>query len=112
MHRGEARFIGEAVWKNDSLGLTYHEAGTLMTPYGEFAAKRQYQWRPGLKVYFPDGRFFHQVPLDGAEAVHHCDPDLYRVSYDFADWPNFTTTWHVTGPRKDYDMSSAYWRAE
>ncbi|MEM6389354.1 MAG: DUF6314 family protein, partial [Pseudomonadota bacterium] len=47
---------------------------------------------PALAVHFDDGRPFHvlqtvwpQGPLGEAliEAVHHCSPDIYRVSYAF-----------------------------
>ena len=33
---------------------------------------------------------------------------LYRVRYDFSDWPDWRTIWHVTGPRKAYEMVSHY----
>ena len=77
-------------------------------------ATRRYLWaagrRRGLEVRFEDGRPFHTVPLGVArpEAAHDCAPDVYRVAYDFADWPRWRAVWRVTGPRKDYVMTSDY----
>ena len=44
--------------------------------------------------------------------VHACDPDTYRVRYDFRRWPRWQAEWRVTGPRKDYGMLSRFRRAE
>ena len=68
------------------------------------AASRDYQWRDGgggvIEVRFSDGRFFHRfLPEEPAPAdVHLCDPDTYRVRYDFARWPLWRAEWRVTGP--------------
>ena len=77
-------------------------------------ARRVYLWRdaePGaVAVTFDDGRPFHQFDLTGGEARHACPPDTYRVRYDFSEWPVWTARWRVTGPRKDYLMTSRYRR--
>lgn len=94
-------------------GAVYHETGTLRRPDGAgFEATRRYLWRdePGrINVCFEDGRPFHAF-APGAEvnASHWCDPDTYRVSYDFAQWPRWNTVWSVSGPRKDYRMATTY----
>ncbi|MCV3271179.1 DUF6314 family protein [Roseobacter sinensis] len=107
----QAVFAGEAIWIPDEAGLLYRETGTLTVPGGApMQAERRYLWRAGLRVYFEDGRFFHQVPATGGTAEHWCDPDAYTVCYDFSDWPAFSTVWRVEGPRKRYEMSSRYRR--
>ena len=64
----------------------------------------------GIAVFFADGRAFHRfVPAaDTVEADHWCDPDTYKVRYDFSRWPVWQAEWRVTGPRKDYVMQSVY----
>ncbi len=106
-----AEFSGSAVWSPDASGLVYEETGVLKIP-GQpgMQATRKYLWRDGLDVYFDDGRFFHNVPLDGTSAHHNCPPDDYRVTYDFAAWPHFSSRWLVTGPRKHFEMTSRYSR--
>lgn len=106
-----ARFAGVARWVPVAEGLHYVERGEMRMPgHAPMQAERRYLWREDLSVWFEDGRFFHQVPETGGQAEHWCDPDMYRVRYDFADWPAFQATWEVTGPRKDYRMVSRYLR--
>jgi hypothetical protein len=63
-------------------------------------------------VYFADGTFFHRFALSPQpEAAHFCAPDQYDVTYNFTDWPHWSSTWRVKGPRKDYTMQSRYIRA-
>ena len=105
------RFEGEAEWQPSEGGLAYVERGLLMLEgHAPMQAERRYFWEEGLNVYFDDGRFFHQVPPEGGEAAHWCDPDQYDVTYDFMQWPRFETKWQVRGPRKDYEMISFYSR--
>ena len=109
------RLEGEALWRPDAAGLVQEESGVLH--YGDappMQATRCYLWRAAgdaLEVFFEDGRPFHVVPQAGAEAVHHCDPDLYRVTYDFDLPKRFTQVWRVTGPRKDARIISRFTRA-
>ncbi|WP_233270357.1 DUF6314 family protein [Chachezhania sediminis] len=107
----EARFEGEAVWTPDGAGLTCEERGLLQIgDQPALQGTRRYLWRPGLQVFFDDGRFFHAVPVEGGRAEHHCAPDHYVVDYDFSGWPSFATVWTVEGPRKSYRMASTYTR--
>lgn len=104
-----ARMTGRAEFVPDGEGLAYREEGEMRIGDGPpLTAKRRYLWRPGLDVWFDDGRFFHSVPPSGGTAMHFCDPDSYAVTYDFSRWPDWTTHWTVHGPRKDYRMTTLY----
>ncbi|MHC0053140.1 DUF6314 family protein [Actibacterium sp. D379-3] len=112
---GRTRFEGRALLTPDGAGLRYDEEGLLQVPgQPAMAASRRYLWRPaenGIVLFFADGRPFHVIgPGQAPQATHHCDPDLYQVSYDFGHWPGWQATWRVTGPRKDYVMRSDYSR--
>lgn len=103
------RFSGHAVLQEG----VFREVGVLHLDTGPLAASRQYLWSgtgQGLHIAFDDGRPFHDVDLSQSQpqATHHCDPDLYRVAYDFRAWPDWQATWAVTGPRKDYKMITCY----
>ncbi|MBI1217366.1 MAG: trigger factor [Rhodobacteraceae bacterium] len=111
------RFEGVAELTPDGAGLAYVERGLLTLGTGApMAAERRYVWAAGeagrIAVAFADGRAFHSFdPGAGtAEATHWCDPDDYRVSYDFSGWPLWRAVWQVRGPRKDYRMESVYRR--
>ena len=108
-------FEGEATFEPVAGGLDYRETGRL-TLQGAvpMTASRRYLWRDAgsgtIEVLFEDGRFFHRIDAEepAPGAVHRCDPDLYRVRYDFRGWPRWQAEWRVTGPRKDYAMISRY----
>ncbi|WP_444464952.1 DUF6314 family protein [Rhodobacter capsulatus] len=111
----EGRFAGQAVFTPEGAGLRYHEAGQLfLTGEVPMQAERDYLWHAEgaqIVVRFEDGRDFHRFDPEAAAAAHWCDPDDYRVRYDFAAWPAWSSEWRVTGPRKDYVMISHYTRA-
>ncbi|WP_282181303.1 DUF6314 family protein [Aliiroseovarius marinus] len=111
------RLTGTAQFSPDPEGLLYREDGVLVTDTGaSFAASRVYHWREAssgrVQVLFEDGRDFHTFDLSEGrpEDQHWCDPDQYRVSYDFSAWPNWQSVWTVSGPRKDYRMVTRYQR--
>ena len=107
-----ATFCGQASWTPHDTGLMYRETGELaITGQTPMQSTRQYVWHSDLSVFFDDGRFFHQVPAQGGQTGHWCDPDQYDVTYDFTTWPAFQVVWQVKGPRKDYTMISQYARA-
>jgi hypothetical protein len=109
----EARVTGRAVWSREGAALACEEAGEMRLPGAvPLRVTRRYRWEAGLRVHFEDGRFFHAVPPEGGETGHWCDPDQYDGSYDFSRWPEFTVTWRVRGPRKDYRMATTYRRQE
>lgn len=106
------RFEGTARFTPAGAGLDYVETG-LLTMAGQppMQAERRYVWRSEdgrFVVAFADGRPFHDFTPSRPEASHWCDPDSYRVTYDFSAWPLWTGTWRVSGPRKDYEMISSY----
>ncbi len=109
------RLSGEARFTPAPGGLDYHESGTLAFEGAvPMHAERRYLWRDGgagtIEVLFEDGRFFHRFDAEDRTpgASHACDPDAYRVRYDFRAWPRWEAEWRVTGPRKDYAMVSRY----
>lgn len=114
--RGDMRLEGEAVLARSGLRLVYTETGTLVIPgQPSMTATQRYVWqeRAGwVAIRFSDGRPFHGFPLRAAraEATHLCDPDRYHVIYDFSAWPEWSSEWRVSGPRKDYVMRSHYLR--
>ena len=106
-----ARFKGVATITETETFWEFSETGELSLPTGaKMHAERKYLWKPngsGFDVYFDDERFFHRFELGvQAQASHWCDPDQYDVAYDFNAWPKWTSTWNVSGPRKDYVMKS------
>lgn len=108
-----AEFRGTATWRAQEGMLRCDEVGLIKVGTAAAVNARQtYLWDKDLRVHFADGRFFHKVPPGGGDAGHWCDPDQYDGAYDFADWPAWTVTWTVLGPRKDYHMRSAYSRTE
>ena len=107
-----ASFEGQGIWTPCAEGLIYHEKGVMRLPdLPAMQAERRYLWCHDLRVQFDDGRPFHTVPAMGGPVQHQCDPDHYEGDYDFSEWPQFVVRWHVTGPRKDYRMTSRYMRA-
>ena len=123
----DGSFAGQALFTPDAAGLTYTETGILRLGDTAFQADRRYLWRPDpppeavpdtaapaparIAVLFADGRPFHSFDLGPTASAHHgCDPDSYAVTYDFTDWPCWTSRWQVTGPRKDYVMTTQYRR--
>jgi hypothetical protein len=105
----EAVVTGCAIWTRDGTGLEYVETGEMrLTGAAPMRVERRYRWEEGPRTYFADGRFFHDVPPEGGETRHWCDPDQYDGAYDFSRWPEFTVTWAVRGPRKDYRMMTIY----
>ena len=111
-----ARFTGRAVFAPEGTALAYRESGALEMASGRFEANQMHVWRqdgPRICVSFADGRPFHCFATGTvtAGALHQCPPDLYRVEYDFGDWPVWRSDWTVTGPRKDYVLRSEYRRS-
>ncbi|WP_439120268.1 DUF6314 family protein [Marivita sp.] len=105
-------FEGTAVFTRDGRGLAYRETGSLSLPgHPPMTAERRYHWREEdgqLIIEFDDGRFFHSFGSTTQSATHWCDPDTYRVCYDFSAWPVWQSTWDVSGPRKAYKMINSF----
>lgn len=110
------RFEGMARLTPEGDGLRYREEGRLWLGDGPgFPAHRSYLWLRGdtaIEVRFEDGRPFHAFRPEGRApgTDHPCGRDLYRVTYDFTGWPIWSSEWIVTGPAKDYVMTSVHER--
>jgi len=103
--------------------LAYSEQGRLKLLTGtELEAEREYVFRKhsrGFDVFFKETplRLFHAIELavsdDGAlngSADHLCNFDRYQSSYTFLVDGRFVVRHVVSGPRKDYTMTTAYAR--
>lgn len=106
---------GQAEFREVAAGaLSYAETGTLtLARGGTLVAERRYRWwwrDNDVAVFFDDGAPFHHFCPGGLVpgSAHLCGDDTYNVTYDFRDWPRWTATWEVTGPRKRYTSHSAY----
>ncbi len=112
----DGRFEGRAVFRPDGGALAYREEGRLaLGTRPAMVATRDYLWREEagrIVVAYGDGRPFHDFDPARPEARHACPPDDYRVRYDFSRWPDWVAVWTVSGPRKDYTMTSRYSRGE
>jgi len=116
--RVTGHFKGEAVFLPEGDGLRYVETGTLFMPgQTPMTATQSYLWGADgggnsgvIDVLFADGRAFHSIDLsaDRATADHHCAPDDYHVSYDFSRWPDWSSHWRVSGPRKAYELRNSF----
>lgn len=108
------RFTGAARFTPTADGLSYREEGCLRLGAGpQVLAVREYLWaedRGLIVVRHGDGRPFHAFDPAAPEARHWCEPDDYRVRYDFSAWPAWRAEWTVRGPRKDYTMESLFTR--
>lgn len=80
-------------------------------------AERRYKWcfrtATQVDVLFSDDRPFHSIDLaaQSPRARHDCAPDLYLVEYSFETHDIWHSVWTVTGPRKNYVMTSTMRRA-
>ena len=110
----QGRFEGRAWFRPEGAVLRYREDGRLrLGDAAEMTAVREYLWRNEagrIAVDYADGRPFHEFDPSEPVARHLCDPDDYRVRYDFSGWPDWRAEWTVFGPRKDYTMISRYAR--
>lgn len=111
---GVTQFHGMAEFALQDAGLHYSESGQIVVPgRAPMKAERRYFWEQDgddIHVAFDDGRPFHSFSCltNMVEAAHWCPPDQYDVSYDFRDWPRWSSTWRVKGPRKDYVMVTQF----
>ena len=110
-----AALVGTCTFEPAEGGLRQVERGILRLGGRQMEAWQVYLWRPGPEVRFADGRLFHEVgPGRRPAAAHPCGADRYAVSYAFAGLPEgrWSARWRVRGPRKNYEMRSAYARAD
>ncbi len=114
-------FLGEANIKKEELHFHYKEQGKLSLSYhASVNAAQSYFWRPVgnsvFEIFFNNGDYFHQLDLTMAVKLgiyctdYLCISDLYKVQYNFSQFPDWRTIWHVTGPRKKYQIYSCFKR--
>lgn len=115
MAQHDGMLSGQTVFeKTGPTRLTYSEAGEFRLGRGPaLRATRRYHWQfvaSEVVVTFEDGSAFHKFTPQGVTAGtdHPCGDDYYTVGYDFSRWPNWSATWTVKGPRKDYTSVSHY----
>lgn len=110
----EGKLEGQAEFIARDEHWLYQETGILHWPNSApMVANRGYQFfetQGRIEIRFQNGDPFHSFTWANPTATHDCPPDFYEVSYDFGAWPEWTSQWHVTGPRKDYRLLSQYSR--
>lgn len=112
--RGRAR--GRAVFAPDGAALRYREEGilTLGDYRGAFFRDGLYRFPTPARaeVAFADGRPFHDLDLThGAwRACHRCGDDRYEGRFAVLHADAWQAVWRVTGPRKDWVLSSRFRR--
>ena len=115
-------YFGEAVILQEGSNYRYNECGKLKIANGvPLFAKQSYLWKPvELDVFdicFKNGRSFHRLDLKGACgestfcAEHLCIADLYKISYNFSEFPFWYSVCSVKGPKKFYKISSFFRRS-
>jgi Family of unknown function (DUF6314) len=98
------------------IALSYRELGELTFGghHGPASRSLSYRERPdgAAEVRFADGRPFYQLDLRAGHcrAEHLCGADRYLVSVRVLSHDSFTEMWRVTGPAKDYEMTTTYVR--
>lgn len=97
-------------------GLRFSESGALAYGGVTMEAARDYRFEilaeDRFRVFFADGRFFHETLVRGevAQVTHDCAPDLYRGRYRLDGPARWRLSWRVTGPRKDLVICSVFSR--
>lgn len=95
--------------------LVCRESGVLRFEGHDYASGRVTIWRfnadHSVEVSYADGRPFHAFTPGEPRAVHLCGADRYEVGYEFAHG-TWWARWRVTGPAKDYWMTTRYQRID
>jgi hypothetical protein len=115
-HAGQtATASGQAVWTEDGIDqLRYDETGVLLLPdAAPMQMQRSYIWQAdetGIDICFDTGLPFHRISFFQATQsdVHLCAMDIYKVRYFFTHWPEWSSIWAVSGPKKNYVMRTLY----
>lgn len=107
---------GICTFEPDGGAVLQRETGVLRLESGQtFSAEQSYIWRFSVKqveLFFNDKRPFLTLkrPFSLCDSLHLCGEDTYVAQYDFRESSQWSSTWHVTGPRKNYVMSNDYIR--
>ncbi len=121
---GAGKAIFENYQKDSSPSLLYKEELTLHLPSESIHASKEYIFRlidNEISVFFNENpeRFFYTLKFDDqttkderlfqqAGGEHLCGNDNYRASYSFFNDNSFELTYQVSGPKKDYTMTTKY----
>lgn len=110
----QSSVVGQtALSRTDDGRIRWSESGTLSRHGAELPVSRTLyieQRADTWFVTFEDGRDFH--PWEPGHAVEHaCSPDLYVGTVARLDADRWTVEWQVTGPSKDYTMTSILTRS-
>lgn len=108
-----SRVDGTTTLAADGDSIDWYETGTLSRRGLRTPVSRRLRIEPredGWFVTFEDGRDFH--PWRPGEPVEHpCGADRYVGTIRRLDTDHWTVQWRVTGPRKDYVMTSVLTRS-
>ena len=121
---GQATMQGIATFTPlDGRRLAYREQGSLSLANGTIVeAEREYIFGGsdgGFEVFFKEDppRLFHEISLSASpggelsgSAGHLCEPDAYQSAYRFMSDGTFVVRHVVSGPAKDYTMTTIYTR--
>ncbi len=98
----------------DAERVRWSESGTLTWEGGETPVYRNLfveRRSDGWWVTFEDGRDFHPWSV-GQSVVHPCGADLYEGRIDVTATDAWTVVWVVSGPAKDYTMTTRLTRTD
>ncbi|MEO7054717.1 MAG: DUF6314 family protein [Rhizomicrobium sp.] len=110
------RLTGRVTFTPSPGGLIQDEDGDLAFGAYRGPARRRYQLvmdhSSAGEIRHADGSLFHALDLTSgrAEILHRCGDDMYRGRYRVLRDDRFAVTWHVTGPRKNYRLSTIHAR--
>jgi hypothetical protein len=113
---GAGRFDGRATFTAAGDGIAWQEAGRMRVGRYDGPARRELRIVPagrGWEVRFADGRPFHALDLEGADACrleHPCGADRYTGEFSVVGPDEFTIRWRVSGPRKAQALTGRYVR--
>jgi hypothetical protein len=97
-------------------GLTYAEQGELRFGDHRGPASRSLIYLPGpagtARVLFADGRPFFELDLatGTCRTEHPCRSDRYEMTVTVLGPDCYVERWRVTGPGKDYEMTTTHTR--
>lgn len=115
--------LGQATIGSEHDHYLYEESGELTLPTSQrLLFNRTYYWvgdGAALLIYFDRSRsnlFLTLRPVfDGTNyvgsALHQCGDDTYDAEFTFDGGQAFRTMYSVSGPRKDYILTSEYRRS-